>query len=127
MKSNFIVRKAAKARATSKPQPKTKPQVKAKPAVAAGWAGRVPHVKPGLYSDGLPLHQIEYLACKMMLKPNSFDSRKSLFAFGKVVDRAAKECGVGFSTKGYNKEPLKIREVLFVDTKDFGLYNNAFI
>ena len=73
------------------------------------------------------MHQIEYLACKMMLKPNSFDSRKSLFAFGKVVDRAAKECGVGFSTKGYNKEPLKIREVLFVDTKDFGLYNNAFI
>jgi len=34
---------------------------------------------------------------------------------------------VGFSTKGFHASPLKIREVLFVDTQDFRLYNNAFI
>ena len=113
----------AKTSASSKTAPRTKPA----PPVATSWAGRVPQVKPGLYDDGLPIHQIEYLACKMMLKPNHFDSRKSLFAFGKVVDKAAKETGVRFSTKGYDKEPLKIREVLFVDTQDFRLYNNAFI
>jgi hypothetical protein len=114
---------------TPKPAPTAKiaPEPKTAPSVPASWAGRVPDVKPGLYEDGLPLHQVEYLSCKMMLKPNHFDSRKSLFSFGDVVERAAKECGVGFSTKGYRKEPLKIREVLFVDTKDFRLYNNAFI
>jgi len=139
MKSNSMLRRDTKpalktaARPKTKLRPKTKPRQKTdqtpktQPPVSTSWAGRVPHVKPGLYDDGLPIHQIEYLACKMMLKPNHFDSRKSLFAFGKVVDRAAKECGVGFSTKGYNKEPLKIREVLFVDTQDFRLYNNAFI
>ena len=34
---------------------------------------------------------------------------------------------MGFSTKGFQKFPLKIREVLFIDTADFRLYNNAFI
>ena len=29
--------------------------------------------------------------------------------------------------KGFQEEPLKIREVLFIDTEDFRLYNNAFI
>jgi hypothetical protein len=84
-------------------------------------------MKQGIYEDGLPFNEVTYLACKMMLKPNHFDSRKSLFAFGDVVEKAAKECGVKFTTKGYRKIPLKIREVLFVDTSDFRLYNNAFI
>src|SRR5215203_1054731 len=68
----------------------------------SNWAGRVPQLKPGIYDDGLPLHQVEYLCCKMMLKPNHFTSRKSLFAFGKVLKGPAKECGVEFSTKGYS-------------------------
>jgi len=44
-----------------------------------------------------------------------------------VLRSPAKELGVGFSTKGFHQAPLKIREVLFVDTNDFRLYNNAFI
>src|SRR3954464_5842400 len=79
-------------------------------AAEQGWAGRVPHVKPGVYEDGLPIHEIQYLACKMMLKPNRFDSRESLFKFGDVVKEAAKETGVKFATKGFSKKPLKIRE-----------------
>jgi len=105
----------------------TKPQLAAVDSNDKGWAGRVPHLKPGIYEDGLPIHEIQYLACKMMLKPNHFDSRQSLFDFGDVVKEAAKETGVKFTRKGYDKKPLKIREVLFVDTKDFRLYNNAFI
>jgi hypothetical protein len=108
-------------------RPKTAPRLKTKPSVTPGWAGRVPHIKPGLYDDGLPFHQIEYLCCKMMLRPNHFVSRDSLFSFGKVLQGPAKECGVGFTTKGFHAFPLKIREVLFVDTHDFRLYNNAFI
>src|SRR5262249_42741876 len=41
--------------------------------------------------------------------------------------RPAKESGVDLDTKGYTDEPLQIREVLFLDTADFRLYNNAFI
>ena len=91
------------------------------------WAGRVPHLKQGTYADGMPLHQVDYLACKLILKPNRFTSRQSLFKFVKVLRAPADQCGVHFSNVGYENAPLKIREVLFVDTTDFRLYNNAFI
>jgi hypothetical protein len=44
-----------------------------------------------------------------------------------VLKRPCKEHGVTFSTEGFVDAPLKIREVLFVDTTDFRFYNNAFI
>jgi len=92
-----------------------------------GRARRVPDLRPGKYSDGLPLDEVKYLECKLILKPNHFTSRESLFDFGKVLRRPAKENGVGFDVKGFAGEPLQIREVLFLDTPDFQLYNNAFI
>jgi hypothetical protein len=100
-------------------------KVKAKPSTS--WAGRVPLLKPGRYADGLPIHQVQYLCCKLMLRPNHFTSRKSLFEFAKVMREPAAEHGVALSTKPFVDAPLKIREVLFVDTTDFRLYNNAFI
>ena len=100
-------------------------KTEAKPTTA--WAGRVPQIKPGKYSDGLPLHDIEYLSCKLILKPNSFNSRKSLFAFSKVLKPPADAHDVTFSSQDFIDEPTKVREVLFVDTPDFRLYNNAFI
>jgi hypothetical protein len=75
----------------------------------------------------MPLHQVEYLCCKLLLRPNRFTSRESLFDFGKVMLKPAKENGVKFSNKGFDSQPVKIREVLFIDTTDFRLYNNAFI
>jgi hypothetical protein len=127
MKSTATARATAKPRLKIVPEPRTEPKPKTPPVVTPSWAGRVPQIKPGIYSDGLPLHQVEYLCCKMMLRPNHFTSRESLFSFGKVIQAAAKECGVDFSSKGFHATPLKIREVLFIDTKDFRLYNNAFI
>jgi hypothetical protein len=97
------------------------------PKVDTKWAGRVPHVKPGRYADGLPFHQINYLACKLVLRPNKFTSRQSLFDFAKVLRVAADQCAVGLSTKEFKNWPLSIREVLFIDTEDHRLYNNAFI
>jgi hypothetical protein len=91
------------------------------------WAGRVPHLKPGKYTDGMPLHEVEYLSCKLILRPNKFTSRQSLFKFANVLRVPADQSGVKFSTKGFEDPPLRIREVLFVDTKDFRLYKNAFI
>ncbi len=103
------------------------PQDASKSEIKKSWAGRVPHLEPGKYADGMPLHEVEYLACKLILRPNRFTSRRSLFDFAKVLRRPADECGVKFSTEEFEDAPLKIREVLFVDTKDFKLYNNAFI
>ena len=111
----------------NKTRPKSTPQPKAEPQASTSWVGLVPQIKPGTYADGLPFHQIEYLCCKMMLKPNHFVSRESLFSFANILKGPAKEHGVDFSSKGFLTSPLKIREVLFVDTHDFRLYNNAFI
>ena len=107
------------AKLVAKPTPKSE--------IKTSWAGRVPHIKPGRYADGMPLHEIEYLACKLVLRPNRFRSRKNLFDFAKVLQAPAAQCGVEFSTEEFENAPLKIREVLFIDTKDFRLYNNAFI
>ena len=112
-------------------QPSTPKKAKAAPAPSKpqtdSWVGRVPQIKPGLYADGLPIHQIEYLCCKLLLKPNRLTSRQSLFDFVDVLRGPAAAHGVGITTKGYKEMPLKIREVLFVDTPDFRFYNNAFI
>jgi hypothetical protein len=88
---------------------------------------RLPALKPGKYTDGLPLNEIQYLECKLILRPNHFTSRKSFFDFAKVMRRPAAETGVEFSSEDFVDAPLQIREVLFVDTADFRFYNNAFI
>jgi len=89
--------------------------------------GRVAEIKPGKYGDGLPLHEVQYLESKIILRPNGFTSRKSLVDFGRLLRRPAREAGVGFASCDLADQPLQIREVLFLDTEDFRLYNNAFI
>jgi hypothetical protein len=88
---------------------------------------RVPDLKPGNYSDGHPLDEVHYLECKIILKPERFVSRKSFWEFAKLLRPTAKEYDVAFSTEGNEDTKPQIREVLFVDTKDFRFYNNAFI
>lgn len=112
-----------------KPKPKAKAKAKAKAGLesATTLVGNVPNVSPGKYADGIPLHKIEYLNCKLILKPNRFVSRKAFFSFGKTLKRAGRKHGVSFSSEGYLDQPVKTREVVFVDTPDFRLYNNAFI
>jgi hypothetical protein len=91
------------------------------------WAGRIPQLRPGKYPDGLPLHEIQYLCCKLVLRPNRFRSRQSLFDFAKVLREPAADHEVTFSTGLFKKAPIQIREVLFVDTSDSRLYNHGFI
>jgi hypothetical protein len=111
----------------AKPKKKAKKPAKPASAPSTSWVGRVPHIKPGQYADGLPIHQIEYLCCKLLLKPNRLTSRQSLFDFTNVLKAPARECGVTISVLTPDMAPLKIREVLFMDTPDFRFYNNAFI
>lgn len=119
------------ARATAPSRPKdaklSPHPTKTREAVTPSWVGRVPQLKAGQYADGMPIHSPEYICCKLILRPNKFHSRESFFDFGKVFKEPAKEHGVKYTTEGFIEQPVKIREVLFVDTDDFRLYNNAFI
>jgi len=79
------------------------------------------------YADGAPLDQVQYLEAKLILKPDRFSSVESFRDFGKIVQRTAKQVGVGFIADAKAGLRPEIREILFGDTPDFRLYNNAFI
>ncbi len=89
-------------------------------------ADRGAEVQAGTYSDGSPHDQVQYLECKLILKPEPFTSAKVFLDYGKLVKKTAAEFGIGFSDKGIVLKP-SLREVLFMDSANFGLYNNAFI
>jgi hypothetical protein len=91
------------------------------------WQRRTPDLKKGKYSDGHPLHELQYLETKIILKGDRFTSADSFNQFAKVVKRAAENADVGFSRKGFKEARPRVREVLFLDTADFRLYNHAFI
>jgi hypothetical protein len=88
---------------------------------------RTRRVKPGKYSDGHPLDTVHYIESKLILKPDRFTAPPSFRDFGKLVRKAADQLEVGFSTWEVKGVRPRIREVIFLDTKDFSLYNNSFI
>jgi hypothetical protein len=79
------------------------------------------------YSDGHPLDHVQYLESKLILKGDRFTSVDSFDEFARLVKRAAKQSDIDFSRKAFKDAQPRIREVLFFDTPDFRLYNNAFI
>jgi len=79
------------------------------------------------YSDGHPLDEVHYLECKIILKPDRFTSTKSFAEFAKIVRRVAERADVGYETAHLAHQLPQIREVVFLDTADFRLYNHAFI
>ncbi len=70
--------------------------------------------------------KVQYLEAKIILLGSRFTSLESFLAFEKLLKRAAKDTGVGYEPTPGKRRP-QMREVLFLDTKDFRLYNNAFI
>jgi hypothetical protein len=86
----------------------------------------VPRLPPGEYSDGHPTDEVTYLECKLILKPDRFTAAPAFFEYGALVGAVAKKCGIVLNGMGVALKP-QIREVLFLDTPDFQLYNNAFI
>jgi hypothetical protein len=79
------------------------------------------------YSDGHPQDIVQYLEAKLILKPDRFVSVESFRDFGKLVQRTAKKLGVGFVSDPKAGRRPDVREIIFFDTPDFRLYNNAFI
>jgi hypothetical protein len=81
----------------------------------------------GVYADGTPFDNVQYLEAKLILKPDGFTSIRAFRDFGRIVQRTAKKVGAGFiESPGAQLRP-EIREIVFGDTEDFRLYNNAFI
>jgi hypothetical protein len=79
------------------------------------------------YADGAPLDRVQYLEAKLILKPDRFTSVQSFRDFGKIVKGTAKRLDVGFIEDREAGLRPEVREILFGDTPDFRLYNNAFI
>ena len=85
----------------SLPKAKLAQEIQRKSEIKTSWAGRVPYLKPGTYADGMPIHQVEYLCCKLILRPNKFHSRESFFDFGKVMREPARKNGAKFSVENF--------------------------
>jgi hypothetical protein len=86
-----------------------------------------PELEKGHYSDGHPLDDVHYLECKIILKPDRFTSKQGFIDFAKIVKHAAEKSDIDLSTGHLEGQRPEIREVVFLDTSDFRLYNNAFI
>lgn len=88
---------------------------------------QVAALKPGFYSDGHPLDEVHYLECKLILKPERFTSAKAFQDYGALVRREAQRFEIGLSSAAVAGRKPDLREIVFLDTPDFRLYNNAFI
>lgn len=88
---------------------------------------QVAALKPGFYSDGHPLDEVHYLECKLILKPERFTSAKAFQDYGALVRREAERFEIGLSSAAVPGRKPDLREIVFLDTPDFRLYNNAFI
>ncbi len=80
-----------------------------------------------LYADGHPYDEVRYLEAKIILQGLRFTSVQSFFDFAKIVAKVAKHQGIDFDPRPARGLRPQIREVLFLDTHDFRLYNNSFI
>lgn len=86
-----------------------------------------PELQKGHYSDGHPLDDVHYLECKIILKPDRFTSKQGFIDFAKIVKHAAEKADIDLFTGHLEGQRPEIREVVFLDTSDFRLYNHAFI
>jgi hypothetical protein len=82
---------------------------------------------PGAYTDGASFDKVQFLEAKLILKPDRFTSVQSFHDFGKVVQETAEKVGVDFIADAKAGRRPEIREIVFFDTPDFRLYNNAYI
>jgi hypothetical protein len=69
---------------------------------------------------------VQYRECKILLKAELFAKPSSFHKFWKIVHHTAKSLGITM-TKPEKPVSLHLREVVFLDTPKFRLYNNHFI
>jgi hypothetical protein len=96
-------------------------------STSARKGSKAPAAQGRYYIDGHPHDTVHYIEAKVILQGGRFTSVESFFEFAKLVRKAARQTGVELDTSDVEGRRPQIREVLFLDTKDFKLYNNAFI
>ena len=80
------------------------------------------------YADGRPQDRVQFFDAKLILKSDFFATVRGFKMFSDLVAEACdKVKGVSYEPRDFRKQRPRIREVLFVDTPDFRLYNNSFI
>ena len=95
--------------------------------IAAAVAQKAESAKE-VYSDGHPQDVIQYVEAKLILKPDRFTSVESFREFGRIVAKTTKQIEkVDFIPDAKAGQRPDVREIVFFDTPDFRLYNNAFI
>jgi hypothetical protein len=119
--------KDKKLKAKDKSKHKGKGKSKDKAAKKAAPVEKISAAAAATYADGAPLDRVTYLEAKLILKPDRFTSVQAFHEFGKLVQRTAKQTGVGFIADAEAGLRPQVREIVFGDTDDFRLYNNAFI
>jgi hypothetical protein len=70
---------------------------------------------------------MHYLECKIILKADRFTSLQCYHDFGAIMEHVAEQAGIDVSTGHLAGQRPQVKEVVFLDTADFRLYNNAFI
>jgi len=80
------------------------------------------------YADGNPHDRVQFFDAKLILKPDFFFSVRGFKSFSDLVAEATGQVkGVRYAPLALDNLRPRIREVMFVDTADFRLYNNSFI
>jgi hypothetical protein len=80
------------------------------------------------YADGNPHDRVQFFDAKLILKPDLFYNIRGFKSFSELVGEAAtKVKGASFAPFDLSKLRPRIREVMFLDTADFRLYNNSYI
>ncbi|MGD9883820.1 MAG: hypothetical protein AB7F22_26335 [Reyranella sp.] len=82
---------------------------------------------PGTYADGKRRDELCYLQCKLILKPDRITTARVFKEFAHLVRRAAEATGVDYHDEPKSGQRPEVREVLFLDTGGFHLYNNGYI
>lgn len=102
--------------------------MKTKEKLKDGAGNGMPKIAKPHYVEGDLGDRIQFFDAKLILKPDFFDSMRGFRMFSDLVAEAVgKVRGVSYEPSKLEKMRPRIREVMFVDTGDFRLYNNSFI
>lgn len=90
--------------------------------------GKSKAVAQPTYADGRPQDQVQFFDAKLILKPEFFSSVRGFTIFNDLVTEAVgKVAKVKYERFDLSRARPRIREVRFIDTPDFRMYNNSFI
>jgi hypothetical protein len=107
---------------------KTLEKKKPPKAPAAVSNGKAKKTAEAIYADGRPQDRVQYFDAKLILKPDFFATVRGFRNFSDLVAEAASKVPkVKYTAFDLAKMRPRIREVMFVDTADFRMYNNSFI